>query len=193
GSDYSAMAIDPSDDCTFWYTNEYLSSNGAFNWNTRIASFKLPGCPASAGNDFSISAIPTSLSLVQGTSGSISISTAVTSGTAGTVSLAVSGVPSGASASLNPGSVTAANSATLNVNTGSAAAGTYTLTVTGTEGSVTHTTTVQLTVTAPGPNFTISASPSSLSLVQGASGSSTIDRKSVVLGEESSPSGSGNP
>src|SRR5207248_5911942 len=91
-------------------------------------------------------------------------------GTAGTVSLAVSGVPSGASASLNPGSVTAANSATLNVNTGSAAAGTYTLTVTGTEGSVTHTTTVQLTVTAPGPNFTISASPSSLSLVQGASG-----------------------
>src|SRR2546430_9191113 len=43
---------------------------------------------------------------------SISISTALTSGTAGTVSLAVSGVPSGASASLNPGSVTAGNSAT---------------------------------------------------------------------------------
>src|SRR5205085_1333571 len=157
-----------------WYTNEYLSSNGGFNWQTRIASFKLPGCPASAGNDFSISASPTSLSLVQGTSGSTSISTGVTSGTAGTVSLAVSGVPSGASASLNPGSVSAASSATLNVSAGSAAAGTYTLTVTGTEGSVTHTTTVQLTVTAPGPNFTISASPSSVSLVQGASGSSTI-------------------
>src|SRR5437588_5845109 len=169
--DYSAMAIDPSDDCTFWYTNEYLSSNGAFNWKTRIASFKLPGCGASAGNDFSISASPTSLSLVQGTSGSISISTAVTSGTAGTVSLAVSGVPSGASAALNPGSVTAGGSATLNVSAGSAAAGTYTLTVTGTEGSVTHPTTVQLTVTAPSPNFTISASPGSLSLVQGTSGS----------------------
>src|SRR5207253_2638221 len=154
--DYSAMAIDPSDDCTFWYTNEYLSSNGAFNWNTRIASFQLPGCPASAGSDFSISAIPTSLSLVQGASGSSSLSTAVTSGTAGTDSLAVSGVPSGASASLNPGSVTAGNSATLNVNAGSAAAGAYTLTATGTEGSVTHTTTVQLTVTAPSPNFTIS-------------------------------------
>src|SRR5205807_2272247 len=193
--DYSAMAIDPSDDCTFWYTNEYLSSNGAFNWKTRIASFKLPGCGASAGNDFSISASPTSLSLVQGTSGSISISTAVTSGTAGTVSLAVSGVPSGASAALNPGSVTAGGSATLNVSAGSAAAGTYTLTVTGTEGSVTHPTTVQLTVTAPNPNFTISASPGSLSLVQGTSGSSTISapegasRDTINLAVSDPPSG----
>jgi hypothetical protein len=38
------MSIDPSDDCTFWYTNEYLASDGSFNWNTRIASFKFPGC-----------------------------------------------------------------------------------------------------------------------------------------------------
>src|SRR5438046_2474758 len=191
--DYSAMASDPIHECTFSYTNEYLPSNGSFNWKTRIASFKLPGCPASAGNDFSISASPTNLSLVQGASGSISISTALTSGTAGTVSLAVSGVPSGASASLNPGSVTAGNSATLNVNAGSAAAGTYTLTVTATEGSVTHTTTVQLTVTAPSPNFTISASPSSLSLVQGTSGSSTISTTVVGTGGTISLAVSGTP
>jgi len=38
--DYSSMAIDPSDDCTFWYTNEYLKTTGSFNWDTRIASFK---------------------------------------------------------------------------------------------------------------------------------------------------------
>ncbi len=42
--DYSGMSIDPSDDCTFWYTNEYIISGGSFNWNTRIASFKFPGC-----------------------------------------------------------------------------------------------------------------------------------------------------
>jgi hypothetical protein len=42
--DYSAMTIDPADDCTFWYTNEYLKTDGTFNWSTRIASFKLPGC-----------------------------------------------------------------------------------------------------------------------------------------------------
>jgi hypothetical protein len=42
--DYGAMTIDPTDDCTFWYTTEYLQKTGAFNWNTRIASFKFPGC-----------------------------------------------------------------------------------------------------------------------------------------------------
>jgi hypothetical protein len=42
--DYSAMTVDPVDDCTFWYTNEYLKANGKFNWSTRIASFKFPGC-----------------------------------------------------------------------------------------------------------------------------------------------------
>ena len=42
--DYSAMSVDPVDDCTFWYTSEYLKSTGAFNWSTRIGSFKLNGC-----------------------------------------------------------------------------------------------------------------------------------------------------
>ena len=42
--DYSAMQIDPVDDCTFWYTNEYLPATGSFNWATRIASFKFAGC-----------------------------------------------------------------------------------------------------------------------------------------------------
>jgi hypothetical protein len=42
--DYSSMSIDPVDDCTFWYTTEYLKANGTFNWSTRIASFKFDGC-----------------------------------------------------------------------------------------------------------------------------------------------------
>jgi hypothetical protein len=42
--DYSGMPIDPSNDCTFWYVNEYIPSNGLFNFHTRIASFKFPGC-----------------------------------------------------------------------------------------------------------------------------------------------------
>jgi hypothetical protein len=42
--DYSSMAIDPVDDCTFWYTNEYLKSSGTFNWSTRLGSFKISGC-----------------------------------------------------------------------------------------------------------------------------------------------------
>jgi hypothetical protein len=42
--DYSSLSLDPVDDCTFWYTTEYLKSSGTFNWSTRIASFKFPGC-----------------------------------------------------------------------------------------------------------------------------------------------------
>ena len=47
--DYTSMTLDPIDQCTFYYTNEYLKTNGGFNWSTRIASFKFPSC-ASAAN-----------------------------------------------------------------------------------------------------------------------------------------------
>ena len=42
--DYSDITVDPVDDCTFWYTNEYYSTTSSFNWRTRIGSFKFPGC-----------------------------------------------------------------------------------------------------------------------------------------------------
>jgi hypothetical protein len=44
--DYSALTVDPNDDCTFWYTTEYIPTNGSFNWRTRISSFVFPNCPA---------------------------------------------------------------------------------------------------------------------------------------------------
>jgi hypothetical protein len=46
--DYTDMTVDPVDDCTFWYVNEYYPVSGTpadtRPWHTRIASFKLPGC-----------------------------------------------------------------------------------------------------------------------------------------------------
>ncbi|MDD5564807.1 MAG: hypothetical protein PHQ91_13920 [Thermoanaerobaculaceae bacterium] len=42
--DYSTMSIDPKDDCTFWYTQEYLGSSGDFNWHTYVKSIKFPSC-----------------------------------------------------------------------------------------------------------------------------------------------------
>jgi hypothetical protein len=42
--DYSALTIDPVDDCTFWYTQEYYQTSGQYNWRTRIGSFKLATC-----------------------------------------------------------------------------------------------------------------------------------------------------
>jgi hypothetical protein len=42
--DYSAMQIDPTDDCTFWYTNEYIATTGDRTWRTRIGSLRFPSC-----------------------------------------------------------------------------------------------------------------------------------------------------
>jgi hypothetical protein len=42
--DYTHMSVDPGDDCTFWYTGQYLKTNGTWNWSTRIASFKISAC-----------------------------------------------------------------------------------------------------------------------------------------------------
>ena len=150
--DYTSLSIDPADDCTFWYTNEYLAASGSFNWHTRIGSFKLLGCGSTTASDFSIAASPTSLSVLQGGSGASTISTAVTSGSAQTVSLAASGQPAGTTVSFSPSSVSSGSSSTMTVSVGtSTTAGTYSITVTGTGSTATHTTVVSLTVTTPPP------------------------------------------
>jgi hypothetical protein len=52
--DYSAMSVDPADDCTFWYTNEYYLSTSLRSWRTRIGSFKFPSCDDDVGTTISI-------------------------------------------------------------------------------------------------------------------------------------------
>jgi len=42
--DYSMMAVDPTDDCAFWYTQEYYTATSTASWRTRVASFKFPSC-----------------------------------------------------------------------------------------------------------------------------------------------------
>ena len=42
--DYATISVDPIDDCTMWFTTQYIATNGTFNWHTRINSFKLQGC-----------------------------------------------------------------------------------------------------------------------------------------------------
>ena len=165
--DYSSMSIDPVDDCTFYYATEYIPANGSFNWRTRIAAFKLTPC----GDDFSLSPSPATLTLAAGATGTSTITVTPTGAFAGTVALSISGVPAGASASFAPASTT--STSVLTVDAGTAAPGTYPLTVTGTSGSLTHTTTVTLTIPSP-PDFVLSASPASVSVAQGSSGTTTI-------------------
>jgi len=58
--DYSALQVDPSDDCTFWYVAQYEAVSGTFNWHTRIASWSFPGCSGGGGGP-AVSLNPTSL------------------------------------------------------------------------------------------------------------------------------------
>ncbi|MDE3100445.1 MAG: RICIN domain-containing protein, partial [Verrucomicrobiota bacterium] len=126
--------------------------------------------------DFSITASPPSQTITAGNGASYTTTIGSINGYNGTVSLSVSGLPANASASFNPASVTGSGNSTLTINTTtSTPAGTYTLTITGTDGTLTHSTTVSLTVNAaPQPDFSLSASPTSLTIVQGNNGTSTI-------------------
>jgi uncharacterized repeat protein (TIGR01451 family) len=75
--DYSLLSIDPVDDCTFWYTQEYIQTTGIANWRTRIASFKFPGCALEAGTltgliTDAVTTAPISDALVSAISGNFS-------------------------------------------------------------------------------------------------------------------------
>ena len=169
--DYSALSVDPVDDCTMWYTTEYLQANGTFNWSTRIGYFKFAGCGTVANPDFSLTATPASQSIDQGASGNYTATVTPSGGFNGTVNFSVSGLPTGASATFTPASVTGSGSSTMAVTVASTTAtGSYPLTITGTSGTIVHTAAVTLVVTAPPPpDFSLTASPGSQSVQQGTS------------------------
>jgi hypothetical protein len=126
--------------------------------------------------NYSILASPASLSVQQGNQGTSTITTTISGGFNSAISLSASGVPSGTTGSFNPSPIPApgSGSSTMTMTVGaSTPTGAYPITVTGSGGGIQQSTTVTLTVTAA-PNFTISASPSSLSIQQGNQGTSTI-------------------
>jgi hypothetical protein len=131
--------------------------------------------PASSGANFSLSASPTSVSVTQGSTGSSTITVTPSGGFTGSVTLSASGLPSGVTASFGTNPTTSTSSVTFTA-AATAATGTFTVTITGTSGSLSHTTTVALTVNSSGgsPNFTISASPSTLAVTRGSSGNYTV-------------------
>jgi len=125
--------------------------------------------------DFTLSATPSSLTVVQGAGASYTVSIARTGGFTGSVTLSASGLPSGSAANFSPNNTTG-NSSTMSVATSATTpAGSYTLTITGIGGSNTRTTAVTVVVqAASGPDYSLSASPSSHTVVRGARTSYTV-------------------
>jgi uncharacterized membrane protein len=122
--------------------------------------------------DFAISATPSSRPAVQGAGTTYTATISALNGFTGSVNLSVSGLPSGASYTFNPTSITNSGNSTLTVNTASTTpAGSYQLMITATSGSLTHTAKVTLVVTA---DFTLSATPTSRTISRGSSTTYTI-------------------
>jgi len=200
--DYTAMQVDPSDDCTFWYVNQYEKVSGQFNWNTNIGSFAFNGCSGSPS--FTLTAVPNTLTVSQGNQGTSTITVVPANGFSGSVMLAATGMPSGVTAGFSPNPTTSTSTLTLTASA-TAATGTSTVTITGTSGSLTATTTVTLTVTASGPVVTLT--PTSLvfgNTVVGTTatgktvkltntGSSTLNISSIVVSGDFAPVASTKP
>ena len=153
--------------------------------------------------DFSLSAAPSSISLVQGTSAPTTITVTSINGFSAPVGLSVSWVgstPSGVTftfatlASPQPGG---ASAVTFTVTASSTAAvGTFTFRVTGTSAFLRHSIDLVVQVSSATRDFTISVSPESLTIVQGQEASSAITihsvgsfASSVSLTSSGSPSG----
>jgi hypothetical protein len=145
--DYTSVTVDPTDDCTFWFTEEYEKVTGGFNWSTAIGTFSFPGCSGSPS--FSLTAVPNTVTVSQGSSGASTITVVPQNGFSGSVTLSASGLPSGVTAAFTPNPTTTTSALTLTASA-TAATGTVTVTITGTSGSLTPTTTLSLTVTSGG-------------------------------------------
>lgn len=130
--------------------------------------------------DFTIGATPNSFTLTAGTSGGSTVTLTSSDGFAGTVGLTATVSPPGPTTSLNPTTVgLSPGGSTTSELTISTTASTppsyYSVTVTGASGSLSHSVTVTITVAVANvPDFSIGASPSSLNLKNGQSGSSTV-------------------
>ena len=163
--DYSSMSIDPVDDCTFWYTNEYLTTNGSFNWKTRIASLKFTSCgpPGSPSATTLISSLNPS-ALGQAVTFTATVTSSATGTPTGTVTF-----QDGASA-LGTGTL---SGGTATFTTSGLTAGTHSITaIYGGDANFAGSTSPVLTQTVA--DFSLSASPTAASATAGSTSTYAI-------------------
>lgn len=134
--DYTSMNIDPTDDCTFWFINEYFPTSGT-QWTLRAGSFKFPDCGTP---NFGVAAVPLTQTLCAGTTANITVDAHGYNGFAGTANLSVTGAPAGTTTSFSPATIgSVPGSSTLSIaNTAGVTAGNYTLAITGQSGALTR-------------------------------------------------------
>jgi hypothetical protein len=151
--DYSSFSVDPIDDCTLWYTHEYMAVTGDYAWSTQIGSLKFGSCqPINLAPAFSVAATPAFFAY-QGSSAVITVSTTVQNGFSAALTLSVTGLPAGTTADFSSTIIPAPGNGSVTVTIpilGGTAPGAYSVVVSGTGGGSTESTIVQLTVMTSG-------------------------------------------
>ncbi len=122
--------------------------------------------------DFSLAATPASQSVNQGSTATYTVTESVFDNYSNTVTFSVSGLPAGASPTFAPPTLSGAGTSSLSITTlATTPLGSYPLTITGTDGALTHTTSVTLVITAP--DFSLTASPATQTVVVGSTANYT--------------------
>ncbi len=152
--DYTSMNVDPIDDCTFWYVDQWVPTTSSVGWQLRIGAFKFDQCGTP---DFYLGVSPLSQEICVGANATYAVSVGSISGYNALVTMSTSGAPG--SSGFVPDPVTPPGSTTLTIT--GAAAGTYGFDVVGTAtGPNVHQKSVGLTVQAgvvAGPTLTAPA------------------------------------
>jgi hypothetical protein len=174
--DYASLSVDPLDECTFWFTSEYIAENGTFNWHTRIGAFRFANCPP---NDFSVAA-PGPITVPPGGTASGTLTTSVARGTAERITLSVTNLPPGVQATLVPTEVTAGESATLTLSADASGAVTTNAPyrIHARADSTIHT--ANGTVTVPGNDFAITLDPPFPAITEGKSAQVTVRTQALA-------------
>jgi hypothetical protein len=148
GTDYAFRTEQSGVTALDWWGLNVNSSNGG---SLTACNFTV-GTPPPPAPDFTLSANPSTQNITAGASASYTAGVSPLNGFTDSVSLSVSGLPTGASATFNPTSLTGSGSSTLSVSTTSSTpAGSYPLTITGTStGGISHSASVTLGVSATG-------------------------------------------
>ncbi len=172
GSGSSTLTLTVGSSATAGTYSFTITGSGGGVTSTGGASLTIT---SSGAPGFSLSAKPTALTVAPEGSAQSTITSAISGTFNSAISLSSSGLPAGVTAGFNPAGIPApgSGSSTLTFTAGSSpAGGTYPITVTGTGGGLTQTATLNLTVASTG--FTVTASPSSVTVVEGGNGTSTI-------------------
>ncbi len=154
--DYTSMNVDPVDDCTFWYVNEYVPVTSSVGWVLRIGAFKFDSCGTS---DFTLSVDPPSQDMCIPDDALYDITVGQVQSFSNDVTLSTSGTPAGTSSAFSTNPVTPPGMSTLTLGTSAASAGSYSFDVVGVAPTSTHTATVGLNLFDAVPGATTLVAP----------------------------------